>query len=136
MFFLREEMPWVRLVYWLCVSDFFLVVIFGWMSNPNWFKIKTQNASTRSSENRKCCRQQKDIERKRQKKEWWRKKGPLWPQTHGETETHSHKQTHAQALCPLYNIDIVLRDPEKSNKEDELSLPYTLKTIISFPIKI
>lgn len=25
----------------------------------------------------------------------------LKPMVHNETETHSHKQTHAQALCPL-----------------------------------
>lgn len=32
-----------------------------------------------------------------------------------------------QALCPLYNRDIILRDSEKSNEEDELSLPHTLQ---------
>lgn len=50
------------------------------------------------SENRKCGGQQKDSERKREKTEWWRHKGPLWPQAHGvQWDRNSFTQTNTHA---------------------------------------
>lgn len=49
----------------------------------------------------------------------------LKPMVYNETETHSHKQTHTQALCPLRQQRHYPRDAEKSSEEDALSLSLT-----------
>lgn len=48
-----------------------------------------------------------------------------------------HINKHMHRLCVLYTIDIIQRNPEKSNKEGMSFISLThYKKIISFPIKI
>lgn len=116
---------------------FLLLSLVEWADQTNG-RPKHRMYQLGHSENRKCGGQQKDIERKREKTEWWRQKGLLWPQAHGaQWDRKSFTQTNTQALCPLIQQR---HYPKRCRKEQwggwALSLPYTHTNKNNFLIKL